>query len=448
MAPVMNSTSEVEKYLKSLKGKSVDASIDSLISLFKRRQIAGSEPCAMATAHILLQVVAKTKFRDVDHMLETVRQVGCKLVAAQPKELVVANIVRRVLGLIRDEASEQRNEGTDDDASPEEPFPPAADAPEPSEAPSTKYDGSTDYLHSGPRHVRLGALMSVGSFPASKTLLSLLEASPPGHPSLSPLAKDSGTSTPRLGHQNARISAIRAEIIDGIEEIKDEISQVDDQIASSADVQIRPLDYVLVYQPSHTVQKFLLRAATKRRFTVVIAVDPRLASSPREVPGEVPFASFRKKLQAAGVASMNIMNIGQAAHMPRISKVVLSARCVLANGGVVTDAGAGHVARAAKEKGCPVIVLSGVYELSPESSMEEDELVEWGGAMGHAGFSDGLFVKGAQLQGAVTELIQPELVDSYITNLGIHSRNHLTTIVADHYKAEDVDFQLWGDAER
>ncbi|KAL2757990.1 hypothetical protein ACRALDRAFT_1061260 [Sodiomyces alcalophilus JCM 7366] len=445
MAPIMNSTSEVEKYLKSLKGKSVDGSIESLLSLFKRRQIAGSEPCAMATAHILLQVVAKTKFRDVDHMLETVRQVGCKLVAAQPKELVVANIVRRVLGLIRDEASEQRNEGTDDDASPEEPFPPPVDAPEPSEAPSTRYDGSTDYLPSGPRHVRVGALMSVGSFPASKTLLSLLEASPPSNASISPLAKDSGTSTPRLGPQNARISAIRAEILDGIEEIKDEISQVDDQIASSADVQIRPLDYVLVYQPSHTVQKFLLRAAAKRRFTVVIAVDPRVASSPGE---EVPFASFRKKLLAAGVAAINVTNIGQAAHMPRISKVVLSARCVLANGGVVTDAGAGHLARAAKERGCPVIVLSGVYELSPESSMEEDELVEWGGAMGHAGFSDGLFVKGAQFQGAVTELIQPELVDSYITNLGIHSRNHLTTIVADHYKAEDVDFQLWGEAER
>lgn len=30
---------------------------------------------------------------------------------------------------------------------------------------------------------------------------------------------------------------------------------------------------------------------------------------------------------------------------------------------------------------------------------------------------------------------------------GIHSRNHLTTIVADHYKAEDVDFQLWGEAD-
>ena len=33
---------------------------------------------------------------------------GRRLVAAQPKEMVVGNIVRRVLGLIRDEAEDDR----------------------------------------------------------------------------------------------------------------------------------------------------------------------------------------------------------------------------------------------------------------------------------------------------------------------------------------------------
>lgn len=28
---------------------------------------------------------------------------------------------------------------------------------------------------------------------------------------------------------------------------------------------------------------------------------------------------------------------------------------------------------------------------------------------------------------------------------GAHSRNHLSSIIADHYKEEDVDFQLWGE---
>ena len=41
-----------------------------------------------------------------------VQQVGKRLVAAAPKEVAIGNIVRRVLGLIREEAEEDR-EGED-----------------------------------------------------------------------------------------------------------------------------------------------------------------------------------------------------------------------------------------------------------------------------------------------------------------------------------------------
>ncbi|KAH6697009.1 translation initiation factor eIF-2B subunit beta [Plectosphaerella plurivora] len=448
MAAVKVSISELERYLKSLKGKPLDASIDSLISLLKRRQVQGSEACAVATAHILLQVVAKTKFLDADHMLERVQQVGCRLVSAQPRELAIGNIVRRVLGLIRDEAAEDRNEGgdgDDDDDDDDVALTPSAAVPDPSkhnnQFPASTYakqDAGADYISSGPRPVRPGALTSVSSFSVPKTLLSLLEAAPSAlTPSVGSL-RDSGTSTPMRGPQNTKINALRSEVIDGIEEIKDEISQADDQIASSAEVQIHPKDYVLVHQPSPTVQKFILRAATRRRFTVLIATEP-----PRDVTDEAPYASFRRKLAGVGIDSINIMNGGLTAHMSRISKVILGARSVLANGAVVTDAGAGLIARAAKERGNPVIVLSGVYKLSPESAATEESLIEWGSSMSQVSFADGSLVNGVEVRSAVTELVPPELVDTYITNLGAHSRNHLSSIIADHYKPEDVDFQLW-----
>ncbi|GKT44941.1 translation initiation factor eIF-2B subunit gamma [Colletotrichum spaethianum] len=102
MATLKPSAGDLERYLKTLK--------DQPSRLLKRRQIQGSELCAIATAHILLQVVAKAKWTDVDSLLEKVQQIGLRLIAAQPKELVVGNIVRRVLSLIRDEAAEDRNE--------------------------------------------------------------------------------------------------------------------------------------------------------------------------------------------------------------------------------------------------------------------------------------------------------------------------------------------------
>ncbi|KAJ3493747.1 hypothetical protein NLG97_g4536 [Lecanicillium saksenae] len=93
---------DLDKLIKSLKGQPLDASVESLLSLLKRRQIKGSEPCAIATAHILLQVVARSKWQDVDVLIDNVSQVGRRLVKAQPTELAIGNIVRRVLGLIRD----------------------------------------------------------------------------------------------------------------------------------------------------------------------------------------------------------------------------------------------------------------------------------------------------------------------------------------------------------
>lgn len=384
-------------------------------SLFKRRQIQGSELCAVATAHILLQVVAKTKFTDVDQLLDKVQQVGSRLVAAQPRELVIANIVKRVLGLIRDEAAEDRNDGNDETPSESEMTPTKAVA-DPSQLdhhwpPSTytKQDAGADYISGGSRPVRPGALTSVSSFSVPKTLLSLLEAAPPPG---TPLGSGSGLSTPLRTAQTTKVNALRSEVIDGIEEIKDEISQVDDQIASAAEVQIHPMDYVLVYQPSPTVQRFILRAAAKRRFTVLIATKPAKGASE-----EKPYVSFRKKLSAVGITAINIMNGGLMAYMPRVSKVVLGARSVLANGGVVTDAGAGLIARAAKERGNPVIVLSGVYKLSPDSSVDEEKVVEWGSSMSQASFTDGALVNGIEVRSAVTELVPPELVDTYITNL-------------------------------
>ena len=78
--------------------------------MLKRRQIRHSRPCAIATARLLRKLVATTRGADPQKFIHRVQDVGKRLVAAQPRELVVGNIVRRVLGLIRDEEDEKRGE--------------------------------------------------------------------------------------------------------------------------------------------------------------------------------------------------------------------------------------------------------------------------------------------------------------------------------------------------
>ncbi|PSR98973.1 initiation factor 2 subunit family protein [Coniella lustricola] len=412
--------------IPGLKGHSLEASIESLVSLLKRRQISGPEPCAIATAHILLQVVAKSKWSDVDTLLERVQDVGRKLVLARPQELVIGNIVRRVLGLIRDEAEEDRAGNGDDSMS------------DISMLPGDEMQQSSNSAPISPLvrpPTRMPTLTSTGSFHVPQSMFNLLQDLPRfGGSSLgSPFAKNSGTSTPMSHAQVANISALRSEVIEGIEELKDEISSVDEQISSYAEVQIHPGQYVLVHKPNATVEKFLLAAAKRRKFTVLIA-----GAEIAKYADQVPHAALRKQLIKFGVNSIVIAGNGIMAYMPKVHTVVLNSQAITANGAVIADGGAAIVARAAREYNKTVIVLGAVYKLCPEDEPDLDALVDVGNPQSLTTY-DGQMVD-VDVEAVASEYIMPELVDLYISNLGPHCRDHLQGIVGDHYKIEDVDF--------
>ncbi|KAI1632981.1 initiation factor 2 subunit family protein [Biscogniauxia mediterranea] len=424
----------LEKFLDTLKSRPVEASVELLISLLKRRQIKGSEPCAIATAHILLQVVAKDKWNDVDQLLGRVQLIGRKLVAAQPRELVIGNIVRRVLGLIRDEAEEDRNDGNDGQSDVASEIPPPVT--------SVASGGGGD---SPSKPMRPPILANLGTFARTQSMFNLLS-----DPDTAPVVWSNG-STPRLGSgastplahaQSTNLYSFRSEVIDGIEEIMDEIKQVDEQIQAYSDITVHPGDYILVHQPSRTVQKFLARAASKRRFTVFLTVDPCAS-----LASEDPYASFRKSMASGGATVISVLNAGLTAYMSRVNKVILGARAITGKGGVIVDAGAATIARAAHEQGRTVIVLGGVYTLSPESHFQE-ALIEWGDPSKYVNFADGSMVSQVKVKSAVSEFLPGDHVDTYITNLGAHTRDHLHTLIMDHYKEEDIAFDLHGKMQR
>lgn len=348
-----------------------------------------------------MQVVAKDKWTNVDQLIVRIRSVGSQLVTAQPRELAIGNIVRRVLGLIRDEALEDRNDpGSDslsdlNEVTPSPPSPPAQQPPE---------QGSpVGKLIRGP------VLNFLGSFARTQSMLQLLsdpEHVPPGSPQFG-----SGSSTPLFNAQNANVYAFRTEIIEGIEEIMDEIKQVDEQIQAYSDIIIHPGDYILIHQPTRTVQKFLTKAASKRRFTVFLSVENTLSSAEED-----PYASFRKSVTSHGSLVINIMNGGLMAYMSRVNKVILSARAITGKGEVVVDSGAAAIARAARELGRTVVVLGGVYKVSPDSH-ELETHVEWGAPSKYVNFSDGAMVGHVEVKNAVSEFIPAEYVDTYLTNL-------------------------------
>jgi translation initiation factor eIF-2B subunit beta len=200
--------------------------------------------------------------------------------------------------------------------------------------------------------------------------------------------------------------------MDGIEEILDEINQADDQIAGFSEIQIHPGDYVLAYQPSKTVERFLVKAASKRRFTVIIAslAFPEGATEP-------PYATLRKKLNAAGVNTINLASNGLMAYIPRVNKVIFDAKAVYQNGGLLVDSGSCIAAQAAHEYLKPVIVLCPVYKFCPEDPSDEVSRGELGNPSSFVSYANGPAVDALDVENTVTDYIPPELVDVYLTNL-------------------------------
>ncbi|KAF2872645.1 translation initiation factor eIF-2B subunit beta [Massariosphaeria phaeospora] len=475
-------TPGLSTFLKSLKTTPVDPSVEHFTALLKRRQIRNSRPCAIATAALLFRVVSEFKGRDAAKLVERIRQVGRRLTSAQPREVVVGNIVRRVLGLIREVVDDNGDNDTNPPsehghgahaqhdslqrpplASSISTFSPLKHAA--SEMMNTPYYPSPSESMSESRELisRPPLLTSHTSYaptsaaPMANSLFGLF--SHPDTPSntstptgqMSPDGKGSGTLTSlnleRLTDMSkSKNIDLRAEVLDGIRELQDELEQSDELIANCALEHIHSNEIILTHTASTTVQKFLLAAAKKRKFTVVhaetyphdnLATHETLLSG-KARDGHLDDEDAWKPLIAAGIQVYVIPDSHVFAIMSRVNKVILATHTVLANGGLVAAAGAHMIAKAAQDHKTPVVVVSGIYKLSPLYPFDPEELIEHGDAGSVVPYSDGDFVDKVDVENPLYDYVPADLVDLYITNLGGHAPSYLYRIVADHYHTEDI----------
>lgn len=407
-------------------------------------------------------MVAKFKWTDVGKLLTRVQQVGQRLIEAQPREMAVGNIVRRVLGMIREEAKEEdRNDETSDGSASQVSSPQRQNSGlGQQELPNGRAlagssilsplrhgsiagegsdTGSDDVFAPRSEHVARPPLMTshtsyavLNGVPVQQSMFNLLSATP------SPMATPPGAQSPGSRPLNAsslsnRISTstqdLKAEIIAGIDEIIDELEQVDEQIAAYAPDHIHSNEIILTHSSSRTVQKFLLKAAEKRKFTVIHAesfpndheVTHATIMGTLNKGGDEDDAmspeSFQKPLTALGITVIMITDAAVFAMMSRVNKVILATHAVMNNGGLIAAAGARIVAKAAHKHRTPVIVVSGIYKLSPEYPFEYESLVEYGDTGKIISYEDGDLVDKLDVDNPLFDYVPPELVDLYITNL-------------------------------
>eukprot|EP00965_Chrysotila_dentata_P182274 6019452-Pleurochrysis_carterae.AAC.2 len=71
----------------------------------RRRHYSAPQDIARKTVEIMRQLVGCGSVKDIASLIELIKRTGAMLVAAQPHELVIGNMVRRVLAIVREESA-------------------------------------------------------------------------------------------------------------------------------------------------------------------------------------------------------------------------------------------------------------------------------------------------------------------------------------------------------
>uniref|UniRef100_A0A7S2J3J9 Translation initiation factor eIF2B subunit beta n=1 Tax=Haptolina brevifila TaxID=156173 RepID=A0A7S2J3J9_9EUKA len=345
----------------------------------RRRQLQNSQDVARKTLEIMRLLVGSHP-GDVRTLIQLIKRAGASMVAAQPHEVVIGNMVRRVLATVREEMADNGRKARSSDDS-------AAVTPR-AEGSNSADEGPGAPHRSGP------------------SLMKLLDA---------PDAQDL--------RQSAK--ALRAPIIEGIQEVLDELASVSTHIADQAIEYIHANEVILTHGRDPNVEAFLKAAHKKRTFDVIVA-----ETAPSGDGHQLAVA-----LAEAGISTTLIADAAVFAMMARVNKVIVGAHAVMANGGLIATAGCHLLALAAQHASVPLVACAGLYKLTPlfPSGTESFNMLLSPQPM--IRYDEGL--AGVHVPNPAYDYVPPELVSLLITNSGPSHASYIYRLLAEYYHQED-----------
>ncbi|KAF8544942.1 hypothetical protein BDD12DRAFT_814028 [Trichophaea hybrida] len=402
-------------------------SVDLFVNALKRRSVRNPTPSAVGTAQLFLRLIAAHKWISIAVLVDYVLSLEIKLSAARPREMSIRNMVRRVLGIIREEAE---NAGLG------ELFNAAMEASEAREELPSRIAATRR-----PPLLTSHTSFAIKDQASIASLFSVLSGHSPQSMSASSTPMHSGVHTPD----------IRPAVLQDIKELVDELESSEVSVAEYAPQLIHRNELILTYGLPPLVHRLLLKAAHKREydFTVVVvegspnilkrthgAAMNKIPLTDDDVESETTTA--RKSLQERGVQVIVIADSDIYNFIGRVNKVFLAANYVLADGSVLATSGALNMARAAKASCKPVVVVAGSHILCPVTSYYQEVLVEMGPPV-TVGYDEGYLLDNADFQNPLVDFIESQYVTMFVTNNGIVSKTTINRATLDLYHMPEAD---------
>ncbi|KAI7848592.1 hypothetical protein BDC45DRAFT_449949 [Circinella umbellata] len=349
-----------------------------------------------------------SKWRDADALIDIIRDLGGRLASAQPKELAVGNIVRRVLKIIREVVRGELDDMMDNDDYDDDNDSNTYSEDESSPPPSKNLSATSS---------QIGSISERPQLTVESSMFRLLA-------DVSPATPDDSSDTPEKKSYNLKpiiIQEINEEIIADLETVYK-------GIADQAVDYIHANEVIMTIGKSRTVEEFLIRAAQKRKFQVIVA----------ETAPTYQGHDMAKALSKAGIDTTVVVDSAIFAAMPRVNKVVVGAHAVLANGGLVAVTGSQLLAAAAKHHATPVLVCTALYKLSPVFAYDAETFNITVAPNSILDFQQGSLIDKVSVANPYYDYVAPELVSLFVHNLGSAPPTYVYRLINDNYDPEDT----------
>jgi translation initiation factor eIF-2B subunit beta len=343
-----------------------------MVRKLKRSQIVGSYPVAIATAGLFKSLVDTMKWTTAKNLIDEVKVIGDILVEAKPEELVIGNIVRRVLFIIRDEYLSLTEEKEKEQVEKYQKF--------------------------------------------KRTLSNLINN----------ILEEQQEEKYEENH-----SELKIRISESIKELEEEITSSYENVSEQSIQHIHANEVIMTFGRSRTVEVFLKEAfgkGKKRNFQCIVA----------EAAPSYGGREMAKILAEEGIETTLIPDSAIYAMMARVNKVIVGTHSVMANGGLLAQAGTHILALAAKYHSIPLLVCTALFKLTPIYPADHDlelrspeEILPFEEVAGS--MADVTVINPAW------DYIPPELVSLFITNQGGHNPTYIYRLLAEYYNPLDQD---------